>query len=120
MSLGINPKEDKRMLVSCNNRGCMESNEAKLNRKTNQVMCTMCGQEIEGITDTFKKILDSQGQVSRTESKAMSVQCNACKKKCDISIKENKPFCSLCDAELQLSDTFFNMAKTMLEKGSNE
>jgi|ETNvirnome_6_100_1030635.scaffolds.fasta_scaffold00054_61 uncharacterized Fe-S radical SAM superfamily protein PflX len=108
------------MLLTCTNKGCLQSNEAKLNRKTNKVMCMECGQEIGGITDTFKKILDSQGQIMRAESKAMSVQCGACKKKCDINIKENKPFCSLCDEELQLSDTFFNMAKTMIEKGSDE
>lgn len=108
------------MLVTCTNRGCLQLNEAKLNRKTQQVMCIECGQEITGITDTFKKILDAQSQIIRGETKAMSVQCNACKKKCDINIKEDKPYCSLCDTKLQLSDTFFNMAKTMIKKGSNE
>jgi hypothetical protein len=108
------------MLITCTNKGCLQGTEAKLNRKTSQVMCMECGQEIDGITDTFKKVLDSQGQITRAESKAMTVQCNACKKKCDIDIKEDKPYCSLCGEQLQLSDTFFNMAKTMLlSKGAN-
>lgn len=103
------------MLIACTNKGCMQSTEAKLNRKTNEVICMACGKSIINLTELIKRTLVSLGQFLRSvERKPFQVQCPTCVAQRDISLANDVAHCATCGTELRMSVTFLNAFKQHL------
>lgn len=109
------------MLITCTTRGCLQQTEAKLDRKTQEVICEACGNPINGITAFMKKSLSDCGQVLRHNGKsAFMALCKKCNQQCDMYIKDEKAYCKNCDSQVLLSPAFFSGLKQKLAKESEE
>lgn len=101
------------IIISCDNKGCFKGQEALLDVKTNQVICTECGKDISNISSFTKRALKDSGQIKKDQpnNKAFGVKCSKCQKTVSPVLTPNKKIvCSSCSEELELSVPF----KTML------
>ncbi len=114
----------------CDNKGCRKEMEPVLDRQTNEVYCTECGNAINSLTDFAKRQMVALGQVRRAEKKkqAWSVKCDACQKEGPPKLNKegeknekglligDKLLCSYCDAELKnLNKPFAQIILTNLK-----
>lgn len=86
------------MLLNCDNKGCLQTSEAKLDERTGEVICNECGQPITNITETTKRVLKSFGQIIRHESKKpFMVECKHCMAQRQLVIDESDDtVCNVC------------------------
>ena len=107
------------MLITCSNKGCFKTTEAKIDRDTMDVYCDECGKVIENLSDFIKKALVSSGQVLRfAKKKAFQVFCNNCKQNVDVSLVDGGKggaVCSKCGNDLKLSQSFLQSIVLMNE-----
>jgi hypothetical protein len=112
------------MLIACTNKGCLKSTEAKLDRKTNEVICMECGKSVINLTEQIKRALVAFGQFLRSvERKPFQVQCKTCAAQRDINLVNDVAHCVTCGTELRMSVTFLNAFKqhlAQLEKDKKE
>ena len=104
------------MLISCTTKGCMATTEAKLDRDTGEVICEACGNPVAGITEFMKKGLQSVGQVLRWKVKqAFQASCQNCHQNRSLYVKEDKAYCKVCNAQINVSASFLIGLKQHLE-----
>lgn len=109
------------MLITCTNKGCLQPTEAKLDKKTNEVICAACGKPIINLTDQMKRTLLAFGQIVRSgERKSFQAKCPTCKGLRDISLAGDVAHCSECGTELHLSSSFLNVFKKHMLQQENE
>jgi len=86
------------MLIMCDNKGCLQSTDAKLNAETLEVFCQECKQQIRNISETMKRVLKSSGQIIRDEQrKAFTMGCKSCNANRQVVLDDNdNTVCSIC------------------------
>lgn len=69
-------------LICCDNKKCGKSQEALLDRETNDVYCAECGEIIKNVTTFAKTSMRSMSQFKRTvkSQEAFAVKCEGCQK----------------------------------------
>ena len=109
-------------LISCTNKGCMKSSEAKLDVSTNQVICDECGGIIAGMTDQFKGMLKQNGQIVRSKTKqAFQTYCKNCKGNIDYSVDgDGRALCKVCKLPVAVSPIFLRAAQMNAEKKAKD
>ena len=81
------------MLINCTTKGCLQQTEAKLDRDTQEVICEECGNPIQNITPFTKKILNSMGQILRSNTKKpFQAYCTQCNTHRSLFIKDGKAY----------------------------
>jgi len=109
------------MLITCTNKGCLQSTEAKLDKKTNEVVCMVCGKPISNLTEQMKRTLVAFGQVTRSaERKPFQIHCSKCAAQRDISLSGDVAHCSTCGTELRMSTSFLNAFKQHIIQADKE
>lgn len=97
------------MLITCTNKGCLQSTEAKLDKGTNEVVCMACGKPIINLTEQMRRTLVAFGQVLRSaERKPFQARCPKCAAQRDISLSGDVAHCAACGTELRMSASFLN------------
>ena len=109
------------MLITCRRKGCLQTTEAKLNRKTNEVVCMACGEVIEAVTPYMKKMLDAAGQILRSfERQPFQVYCPACSAQRSVTLIADVAKCATCGGGLTLARSFLKALKQHLAEKKNE
>jgi hypothetical protein len=96
--------------IPCNNKKCGKFQEPYLDPLTNQVFCAECNQEITNITSFAKNQMKMFKQF-KPEPQGLLVKCFSCNKSTRPILKNDKPLCSKCGKELNLSPHFILMLK---------
>ena len=105
------------MLISCDNKGCMQQTSALLNTKTLEVICGSCGKAIKSISEPMKRTLKSFGQILRTnEKKAFMMACKNCNANREVILNEkNETICRVCKDGIKVHAA---MKQAIMEVGS--
>jgi hypothetical protein len=102
--------------INCDNKGCREYMEPKLDIQTNIAYCDECGKEVKSITQFAKTQMRQLGQIlkNKVTQTAFSIQCNNCKTMCvPIINKDNTVQCSQCNGFItNLSKAYINLIKS--------
>lgn len=97
-------------LMQCENKDCREHVEPLLDLKTNQAICSFCGEDIKNVTDFVKNQLKFLGQVKKNSSKkSWAVKCQSCEAQVTPLQKDGKLYCSECDEELKVTQQFASL-----------
>jgi len=109
------------MLITCTNKGCLQTTEAQLDKSTNEVICMTCGKPISNITEQMKRTLVAFGQVRRSaENKPFQVRCPTCAAPKEFTLSEGVAHCVTCGTELHMSAAFLRAFKECQEKKNNK
>ena len=109
------------MLIMCTTKGCRQMSEAKLDIKTNEVICEECGNVIENVTPFMKKSLQTIGQILRHNTKeAFQALCKTCNANRPLTLKDKKAYCKTCGTQVVVSDAFMNGLKVYLDNKVKE
>lgn len=92
------------MLISCDNKGCMQQSTALLNAETLDVVCGACGKAIKSVSEPMKRTLKSFGQVLRTdERKAFMMACKNCNANREVVLNEkSETICRICKSGIKV------------------
>ena len=114
----------------CDNKGCRKEMTPVIDKNTNEVFCTECGQTINSLTEFAKRQMVTLGQVRRAEKRkqAWSVKCESCQKEGPPVLNKDgeknekgllvgdKLLCSYCKVELtNLNKPFAQIILTNLK-----
>jgi hypothetical protein len=107
------------MFISCDNKGCFDLTEAKLNKDTDEVICMSCGKSISSVTFFMKVTLKTLGQITRSGKKgsSFSIKCEKCNTNNTPKVIKGKIYCSneKCNKEMtNVSPIMANTLKLML------
>jgi hypothetical protein len=104
------------MLITCDNKGCLATTNAKLKVDTLEVICEACNRPIRNVSDTMKRVLKSEGQIVRDEErKAFTMGCKACNANRQVVLDENdNTVCSICGAPINVHPA---MKQAIIEAG---
>lgn len=100
------------MLIPCNNVGCLSTNDHVLDKEDRKVYCIDCGQEITGVPEPTKRVLESMGQVKTKNKKSgMLYTCAKCSHNDKPLIKSASDgtkygVCRKCGAKLNIHHAF--------------
>ena len=109
------------MLIMCTTKGCLQMSEAKLDVKSNDVICEACGNVIENVTPFMKKSLKSIGQILRNNTKeAFQALCKTCNANRPLTLKDKKAYCKTCGTQVVVSDAFMNGLKVYLDNKTKD
>jgi hypothetical protein len=105
------------MLIRCIAKGCNQLTEAKLNEKTDEVICMECGAVIPNVTIAAKRALKDMRQIVRENvKKAFQQFCPTCGDMRDLVLKEGRACCSVCSIEIKVTPAFLQALKVIKEK----
>lgn len=62
------------MLITCDNKGCLQQTDALYDVESGEVICQACGKPIGNVSDAMKRTLKSFGQVVRKEKKVEALK----------------------------------------------
>jgi len=97
------------------------TSDSLLDEKSNEIICSECGNPIDGITDFTKRSMKGMGHVSKSESKAsFSIACPKCQKKGQPIMKNNVVTCAFCNKEIVLSAPFLAAFKDYIKNNSKK
>lgn len=99
------------MLLQCQNKGCVQLNEAKLDMSTDQVICSECGKPIENISVFAKRTLKQVGQVIRTSNSPWQKQCLKCNVLRDLVVSGEEALCKVCRMPVKVHASFVQALK---------
>jgi hypothetical protein len=104
------------MLINCDNKGCLQQNNALLNPETHEVICQECGKAIKGVSEPMKRTLKSFGQVLRLdERKAFMMACKNCNANREVLLDDkNNTVCRVCKGEIKVHSA---MKQAILQVG---
>jgi len=104
------------MLIMCDNKGCLQQTNAKLNVETLEVICEDCKQPIRNISETMKRVLKSSGQIVRDEErKAFTMGCKSCNANRQVVLdQDDNTVCSVCANVINVHPA---MKQAILEAG---
>ena len=95
------------MLITCDNKGCLQSSNALFNDITKEVLCGECGRSITNISDAMKRTLKSFGQIVRTERKVFMLACPACRANREVVMDQNNDtLCKTCHEPITIHAAF--------------
>jgi len=107
------------IIINCDNKGCMKSDFHLLDTKTNEVICTECGEVINNVTYFMKIQLKSLGQIVRDSGtkEAFSITCESCNKKNKPLVdKKGNIVCPVCNhIQENVPLPFANMLRTVIK-----
>jgi len=86
------------MLITCDNKGCLATTNARLKVDTLEVICEDCKQPIRNVSDTMKRVLKSEGQIVRDEErKAFTMGCKSCNANRQVVLNDkDETVCNVC------------------------
>lgn len=88
-----------------------------IDKKTNEVHCSLCDQIIVNVSDFTKRQMLSLKQYRPKKKETFSVKCNKCNKEGRPHIVDDQVVCGECASPLDnLSPFFQNMLKTQLKE----
>ena len=93
------------MLISCDNKGCMQSTNALLDTSNMTVVCANCGKVIKTVSEPMKRTLKSFGQILRTEEKkAFMMACKNCNANREVVLSQDSQttVCKVCHSEVKV------------------
>ncbi len=110
------------MLIQCNNQGCRQLAEVKLDPATNEVICGECGNAIKNITEFTKVNLRANKQfVKKGTGSTFNVKCAKCGRLVGPVLNaKNQTTCPECGAEIKLSKAFENVFRESLRKAGKK
>ena len=96
------------MNLNCTSKGCQKTSEAKLNTKTNEVICAECNQPIANISESMKRALKQCGQIIRANTKkAFMVLCKGCNANREVVLNDaNETVCKDCGGPIKIQASF--------------
>jgi len=99
------------MLIQCNNKGCGQLAEVKLDPATNEVICMECSNPIKSVTNFVKANLRANKQfVKKGTGSNFNVKCAKCGRTVGPVLDEkNQIVCPNCNALITLSKAFENV-----------
>lgn len=104
----------------CDNKGCRKEMAPVIDKVTNKVYCTECGQEINSVSDFMKRQLVSLNQVKRDDKRKLpySVKCTSCSREAPPVLNDKQELvCSYCkEPMLSLSKPFADMLRQILRQ----
>lgn len=88
-------------LMNCDNKKCGVLQEPLLDKDTNQVFCSECGEEMKTVTQFAKKSMLTMGQIKRVKRKqsAFPVICAECNKQSQPKLVGKVLVCPDCGAQ---------------------
>lgn len=88
-------------LMYCDNKKCGKSQEPMLDKKTDEVFCSACGEVIKNVTPFAKASMRSMSQFKRTvkSQEAFAVNCDKCAKMSRPKLDQNSLICPHCGTE---------------------
>lgn len=94
------------MLIDCDNRGCMQQTDAKLDLATQEVICGHCNKPINNVTKHMKRVMQFSGQViRRPEAQKFMVPCMNCQANRLVEVnQEGQIVCGFCKVEVSAPD----------------
>ena len=104
------------MLITCDNKGCLQASNALINAETLEVMCSECNNVINNVSDAMKRVLKSSGQILRTEQKkSFTMGCKECNANRQVVLDEkDNTVCSVCGNVINVHPA---MRQAILETG---
>ncbi len=110
------------MLIACNNKKCMQHSEAKLNTETMEVLCAVCNNPINNITEPMKRALKSTNQILKINNKkAFVMACLNCKADRIVVLnKVGNTVCKVCQEPVKVHSAMKQAIKEFGEKLENE
>ena len=104
----------------CDNKGCRKEMAPVIDKATEIVYCTECGEPINTLTPFARRQLVSLGQVKKNEKRtqAWSVKCHECEKEGPPELDKagDTLVCSYCKHELdKLSKPYAQVVKQNLQ-----
>lgn len=102
------------MLILCNK--CNNTTDARLNKKTEKVICMKCGEEITAVTPQTVNALKNMKEYLEEGKQSFTFQCNKCKERKPglVTYDGTKVVCASCGEEMQVS---LFMKQTMKDLG---
>lgn len=85
-------------IMYCDNKKCGKSQEPFLDKKTNEVSCSECGEIIQNVTEFAKNSMRGMSQFKREAKvqQAFAVKCNGCSKLSQPKLNKNVLVCPHC------------------------
>lgn len=109
-------------LIYCNNKGCGKSQEPLLDKISNDVYCTECGEVIDNVTVFTKNAMRGMGQIKRDDGKAklaFAIKCDTCGHKEQPKLANNQLACKKCDHLYEnLSPPYIHAVKQWLKSNT--
>ncbi len=103
------------MLVTCDNKGCLQQSNVKLNIETDEVLCGECGDAISNVTQFIKNTLKQQGQILRNElKKSFQFDCPTCESRQSVKLVDNVIACVSCSKPMELNAYMDGVVRTHL------
>lgn len=103
--------------MPCMNKKCNKTVTPYLDKDTNKVYCSECGDEITNVTHFAKIQMQTLKQYKTKKLKSFSVKCEHCKDSDRPIVKDSKIFCKSCNKEhSQLTSVFKKMLIDQLKK----
>ena len=95
------------MLLLCDK--CNVQGECKLNRETNEVICTQCGGVVANVTEQMKQAMRSNKDFIEEDKPAFAFFCPSCQKRqpCVVRRDGQAVICRVCKTEIENISPFF-------------
>jgi len=99
--------------LTCTNKGCYKmTSDSLLDKESNEIICSECGNPIVGISEFTKRSMLGLGKVrSKHTQKAYSVECKKCTRVGQPIEEDGKFVCFHCKEPLELTSYFIKMLK---------
>jgi len=99
--------------LTCTNKGCYKTtSDSLLDKESNEVICSECGQPIAGISPFTKRSMIGLGKVrSKHTEKAYSVECKKCTRVGQPVEVDGRFVCFNCGEPLELTSYFIKMLR---------
>lgn len=108
-------------LMYCDNKKCGKSQEPMLDKDTDEVFCSACGEIINNVTPFAKTSMRSMSQFKRTvkSQEAFAVKCDKCAKMSRPKLYQNNLICPHCGQEhTSLTATYTHAVKQYIKDHS--
>lgn len=108
--------------LQCTHKGCYKFQHPVLDLETNEIHCSDCDGVLTNVSPFIKQQLKIEKQIRKRAKKPkhFAVKCSVCSEFETPKVKDNELMCGACDAELQVTTFFKNLALASLNvKGSD-
>lgn len=88
-------------IMYCDNKKCGKSQEPYLDKETDEVFCSECGNTITNVTQFAKNSMRGMSQFKKTvkAQQAFTVKCEGCSKMSQPKLHKNTLICPHCGKE---------------------
>jgi len=104
--------------LMCTNKGCYKTtNDSLLDKELNEVICSKCGKQIDGVSPFTKRAMIGLGNIKTKHTEtSYSVECKKCTRVGQPKEVEGEFVCFYCGEKLSLTPYFIKILKTYLAK----